>query len=1139
MIQKGGGRSPSVAADVLSVGGTLSDELSPGEVAALAEAFSDEASARSMLRAAGLARARHPSWSVGDAEQFWSQVSELVSCGIMKHGRSRILTEAHRKFPGNAVFNESVTLDSTMLPSTGTRVLISSTSGDLGRYQQAAIDVCYRLQLAPVTLQDLSTFGGDEDTEWPRQNYFQLIILLTQKGNRASGRKNGFLSSATSIHEWAVSQHIPVHIFEADPHRARKSTDFTVGISQDDLFRNSIRKSGENGEIHAVNTIREFREQLVLSLRDYTGSSPCSSADAPSRAPLFRAIPPYVASQPFTGRADELESLDGWARSSDPMLVVEAVGGVGKSALTWAWANERAIATIEGLSGCLWWSFYEGSASTNRFLREALSYMTGRPIEDYIKMDPDELLYTVIGTMRTRPFLFVLDGFERLLAAYHRFNPADLRDDQVNPSARSMIDHRGWEMIRAMASAAPSKVLISTRLLPDALTGPAKNLIDGVRHIRLHGLQDQEAILLSSRLGLVGDPETIRSFFARFGNHPLLIGVVAGLIRDYRRAPADFERWLADPEAGGRLRLSDLPLTQRRTHILDVALNNLDSSPRRLLGWIAALPGPVDFDVLENINPFVPRRPQRWAPSKEEFSAILQREERKRVFARVYRRTRQKNSPFFDPIDTRLQILIQKADAEHRAALAAWESGEEIRRSAATLDGALESLESRGLLWWDRATNSYDLHPVIRAFALDSIDEDEKTSANRQIRDHFSSLPGDALESANSIEDLRQTITIFRAMVGAGELTEAQRLYESGLHIALRFRVAAYTTIVELLEPLASEISPGTVTHELGAAYASLERIEDSQYLHYSNLHNFVSNNSNINATRVSLENIRASLDCIHLTHFEAGQLIAAERALGYEIRLDNALEDEFRGVVALRRASLATKMGRMSTAHQFAKAARRYQDPARLPSLTDDLSILRASIELENNMLTRPRLDELRSSIQFPDAREDAARIETAFWLDQGEFGRAITGAEEWAALRLAAGRDPLPARVKIALAMCRSGDIGAAAHHLDDILAANQAASPSATHRLDLAELLFRLRDVQADEVATEAYRDAWCDGPPYCDHWLLRKTKKLIAQMGIDVPTLPVVDPSMVQLTHEDLLVQFLEPPEPPPTVGESTW
>jgi hypothetical protein len=43
------------------------------------------------------------------------------------------------------------------------------------------------------------------------------------------------------------------------------------------------------------------------------------------------------------------------------------------------------------------------------------------------------------------------------------------------------------------------------------------------------------------------------------------------------------------------------------------------------------------------------------------------------------------------------------------------------------------------------------------------------------------------------------------------------------------------------------------------------------------------------------------------------------------------------------------------------------------------------------------------------------------------------------------------------------------------------------------------------------TEAYRLAWCDGPPFAYHWGLQKAKAHLAALGMPEPTLPPFDES----------------------------
>ena len=300
-------------------------------------------------------------------------------------------------------------------------------------------------------------------------------------------------------------------------------------------------------------------------------------------------------------------------------MVVEAIGGTGKSALTWRWAQDRAPTVIDGLAGRLWWSFYEGSASMTRFLQELLAYTSGRPMNQIRQLERASLADQVITELRRRPYLIVLDGFERLLSAYHQFDPSKLRDEEVEPDKRSLIEPHAEEIVRQLTTAGPSKILVSTRLMPVALNSRFGALMPGVRHLRLPGLSDSDTRALLARLGVNGSHTAIARFFGSLGNHPLLVGIVAGLVRDYRAEPGGFDRWLADPTAGAALSVPDLNLTQRRTHILAAGLDGLPAGSQRLLGWISVLPGTVRWETMFAINPFRPEPP---APIEPDLSTL-------------------------------------------------------------------------------------------------------------------------------------------------------------------------------------------------------------------------------------------------------------------------------------------------------------------------------------------------------------------------------------------------------------------------------------------------------------------------------------------------------------------------------------
>ena len=60
--------------------------------------------------------------------------------------------------------------------------------------------------------------------------------------------------------------------------------------------------------------------------------------------PLLYAEPRFIGSHAFVGRAAELGTLSGWAASADPhpVLLFDAIGGTGKSMLTWEWTVNHA-----------------------------------------------------------------------------------------------------------------------------------------------------------------------------------------------------------------------------------------------------------------------------------------------------------------------------------------------------------------------------------------------------------------------------------------------------------------------------------------------------------------------------------------------------------------------------------------------------------------------------------------------------------------------------------------------------------------------------------------------------------------------------------------------------------------------------
>ena len=201
----------------------------------------------------------------------------------------------------------------------------------------------------------------------------------------------------------------------------------------------------------------------------------------------------------LVGRQAELNLLTDWVANPGSeafaarIFCFVAIGGMGKSALAWKWFQQIAPEEMKPLAGRLWWSFYESDASFENFLNRALSYVSGQGEDEVRALPWPEREAQLLRHLDEQPFLFVLDGLERILLAYHRMDASYLADDEYDeqtanrvagaaglPAAaaqsfigqhrlRQTIDPRAGAFLQRLAQVRASRVLISTRLYPSEL----------------------------------------------------------------------------------------------------------------------------------------------------------------------------------------------------------------------------------------------------------------------------------------------------------------------------------------------------------------------------------------------------------------------------------------------------------------------------------------------------------------------------------------------------------------------------------------------------------------------------------------------------------------------------------------------
>ncbi|MEM9387325.1 MAG: DUF4062 domain-containing protein [Pseudomonadota bacterium] len=587
----------------------------------------------------------------------------------------------------------------------------------------------------------------------------------------------------------------PAHV-ERDPERLKKLH----------AFRERAKKMGAGSEVERIYQVFNTKEEFlvaattavakVASFLDRqaaaspnTGQLPTQSVDGlhAAAAPDLRALPRYLGSHRFVGRQAELNMLDDWCAAADPnpMLLFEAIGGSGKSMLTWTWLNAHAPVVRDDWAGRLWFSFYEGGATMRSFCQEALAYITSTPVEEFRKLTTRAMMPDLLAQLEARPWLLVLDGLERILVAYHRVDAPHMRDGEVEQATdqildrdpRAAINPEDDELLRRLAGPSQSKVLVSSRLTPQALVNNANARVPGVRHEPLYGLRPSDAEAMFRACEVTGDGASIRRYLQRNCDcHPLVIGALAGLVNEYLPDRGNFDAWLEDPAAGGKLGLADLDLKQRQHHILDAAINSLPPPDRRLLQTLSLLNGSASYDTLRAFNPHMPPAPAK----PQEFRPFRYEDSEERLLAR------QKH---------------QQAQTEYEQQLSTWQDSPEYAAAIADFDETLRQLERRGLLQYERGLKSFDLHPVVRGVASGRLNDSEAREIGEGVVDYFSGKPLDTWEQAKSLHDLAPGIQLVVTLTRMGEFERASRAYLGDLVSALNHSLQAKSEQQRVLKP--------------------------------------------------------------------------------------------------------------------------------------------------------------------------------------------------------------------------------------------------------------------------------------------------------------------------------------------------
>ena len=265
------------------------------------------------------------------------------------------------------------------------KVMISSTALDLPDHRSQVRDACLRQGMFPLMMEYLPARDADaiaESLHMVNEADIYLGIFAYRYGYIPKGHD---ISITEMEYKRAVERGIPRLLFLMHEKHPLTAADVEKGEGAVKLEALKAKLRTER-VVNFFKSPDELSAQVINSLSHYrqpnlTAFHYVSDIPAPPE--------PYIA-HPYTllqtknlvGRQAELNLLTDWVAKPGSavyaarILSIVAIGGMGKSALTWKWFNDIAPHEMRPLGGRLWWSFYESDASFENFVMRALAYVS-------------------------------------------------------------------------------------------------------------------------------------------------------------------------------------------------------------------------------------------------------------------------------------------------------------------------------------------------------------------------------------------------------------------------------------------------------------------------------------------------------------------------------------------------------------------------------------------------------------------------------------------------------------------------------------------------------------------------------------------------------------------------------------------
>lgn len=348
--------------------------------------------------------------------------------------------------------------------------------------------------------------------------------------------------------------------------------------------------------IYTFDSIREIMGPLNTIIGEVQAISSVSYSLPTPPQPYFAH--PYPLQKNFIGRVAERNMLTEWlTKERHPMLALTAIGGMGKTALSWYWMQEDVIKGGLSPPGIIWWSFYEKGSSFENFLKHAILYVSGGRINPDGLQSTKEKMSVLHGILYNNEYLLVLDGVERVLRAYYNLGSPYQGDDVKRDEKgeyRSFIDLNLGDFLKILASGYPkTKTLLTSRLFPKELDD-----LEGCVKKDLNQLKKEDGMEFLKRQGVKGTRVKIEEVCDAYGYHPLCLRLLSGMIVSDPEYKGDVTTWKEYSP------LPELKGIKKEHHVLKLAYNSLDKQKQTLISKLSAFRNPMNYDYISIFNEF-------------------------------------------------------------------------------------------------------------------------------------------------------------------------------------------------------------------------------------------------------------------------------------------------------------------------------------------------------------------------------------------------------------------------------------------------------------------------------------------------------------------------------------------------------